>query len=60
MKIKLNNNSRVMIKAVFGLLLFYFVLMILWNFTNTTHKPTNLLWDWKKEGYKENPLHDRK
>lgn len=41
------------------LLMFYLSIMLAWSFTSEENAPTNTLWDWKREGYESNPLHDR-
>lgn len=41
------------------MIIFYIVIMVSWNITNDTHKPSGILWDWRKEGYTDDPLWDR-
>lgn len=56
----MNDNSKTMLKIFAIIFGFYLGMMLIWNYTNETHKPSHLFVDWRKEGFKENPLHDRK
>ena len=39
---------------------FYVVIFLLWNYTSPdSQKPSGVLWDFRKQGYQENPLDDR-
>jgi hypothetical protein len=53
------SDFKIILKILISITAFYIGIMLVWNFTNVNHKPTNLLWDVKKEGYQEDPLHDR-
>lgn len=42
-------------------LVVYIIIFLVWNYSNSDPKnrPSGLLWDFRKEGYKKNPLDDR-
>jgi hypothetical protein len=60
MKLKLNENGKAFLLVMLVLAIFYVLIFLAWNFTNKDHKPSGLLYDWRKEGYTEDPLGDRK
>ena len=55
----IKKDHKLILIIIATIVAFYFLVMVLWNVTNKSNKPTNLFWDIKKEGYVENPLHDR-
>jgi hypothetical protein len=59
MTLKVNENTIVIAKVLVIMVFFYIAVMLVWNYSNTTHKPSNRLWDWRKEGYQVDPLYDR-
>lgn len=56
---QLSKTTRVILMILLIATVYYIALMIIWNKTSPNHKPTNALWNWKKEGYHENPIYDR-
>lgn len=56
---QLNDNGKVIVKVMSVILVCYVVIFLIWNLTSPSHRPTGLLWDFRKEGYKANPIDDR-
>lgn len=56
----LTQQQKYIIQIVGIVVLFYIVIFLVWNFTSPdSERPTGILWDSKKEGYKRDPLDDR-
>lgn len=58
-KSKLSPTGKLVLKVLLTMILFYVVVFLVWNFTSPNHKPSSLFFDWRKEGYQSDPLHDR-
>lgn len=57
---KLTKTNLLVLKLLTAMILFYIVIFIIWNSTNQTNLPSNYFFDWSREGYQVDPLHDRK
>jgi hypothetical protein len=58
-QMKLTDNGKRILTILIIMVVFYIFIFLLWNKTNTTHKPSGLLYDWRREGYQADPLHDK-
>lgn len=61
MKLQLNDNLKAILLVVGICIAFYLLIFTTWNLTSSEeNRPSSFLWDGSKDGYKRDPLYDRK
>ncbi len=62
MKIQLTDNLKAILIVVTACLLLYIIIFTAWNLSGgkDNPSPSSFFWDNRKDGYKANPLYDRK
>ncbi len=53
------SNRSVIVKIFVLMVAFYLVMMAIWYYSSPNHRPSNVFYDWRKEGYTQNPFEDR-
>ncbi len=56
----LTQQQKYIAQIVGIVVVFYIVIFLAWNFSSPdSQKPSGILWDFRREGYQEDPLDDR-
>jgi len=56
----MTRTTHTIIKILITMLIVYVLIFSIWYSSSPIHKPASRFWDMRREGYQDNPLHDRK